>query len=407
MTDRVFQLSGSCNNYPWGKQGQQSLAAQLCKKTDPSFQIKDDEFYSEMWFGDYPDYPARVLKTGELLKDVLDKNQETLLGKKVIEQFGGQLPFLPKILSIAKALPLQIHPNKDLAAQLHVRDPDNFTDPNHKPEIAVALSKFEVFAGFKPLAEIAPLFNLPALRPFVPADTHATQWTDKTLREVTRNLLKADEATVKSTQDLLLKTPKSDFAQARAAYIPDLLQRLQEQYGPEDPGSLVALTCMNFMTLEPGEALFIPADGIHAYLSGDIVECMARSNNVLNSGFCPPADRNNIDMFTDTLTFKAHSTGDVLLRDVKTAKSNTGKTRVYAPPMSEFNMLKAALKAGETDEIEEGDGPGVMIVTRGSGKMEADGKMFELGEGAIYFVAPGVRVKWETESGMEVHMAVV
>jgi mannose-6-phosphate isomerase len=172
MTDRVFQLIGSCNNYPWGKKGKESLAAKLCKKTDKNFQIKDDEFYSEMWFGDYPDFPARVLDTGELLKDILDKNKEGLLGKKVIDQLDGQLPFLPKILSIAKALPLQIHPNKDLAAKLHAKDPGSFTDPNHKPEIAVALSKFELFAGFKPLSSIAPLFdNLPALRSFVPANT--------------------------------------------------------------------------------------------------------------------------------------------------------------------------------------------------------------------------------------------
>jgi mannose-6-phosphate isomerase len=39
--------------------------------------------------------------------------------------------------------------------------------------------------------------------------------------------------------------------------------------------------------------------------------------------------------------------------------------------------------------------------------MEADGERFELGEGAIYFVAPGVRVKWATEKGLEVYMAVV
>lgn len=220
-------------------------------------------------------------------------------------------------------------------------------------------------------------------------------------------MLRADGPTVKHAEDLLLATSKADLAQARAAYIPDLLPRLQEQYGPEDPGSLVALTCMNFMTLEPGEALYIPADGIHAYLSGDIVECMARSNNVLNSGFCPPADRNNVDMFTDTLTFKAHSVDDVLLRDKKTDKSKTGRTRVYAPPMSEFDMLKADLKAGEGDEISESDGPGVMIVTAGSGKMEADGKTFELEKGSIYYVAPGVSVKWTTEKGMKVHMAVV
>jgi mannose-6-phosphate isomerase len=403
MTERVFQLSGSCNNYPWGKQGPQSLAAQLCKNTVKEFQIKDDESYSEMWFGDYPDYPAQVLKTGELLKDVLDKDREKLLGKKVIDQLGGQLPFLPKILSIAKALPLQIHPNKDLAARLHAKDPENFTDPNHKPEIAVALSKFEVFAGFKPLFEIEALFKLPALQPFVPAGT--TQWTDKTLREVTRNLLKADDTTVKHVEGLLASTSKSDLGSA--AYILDLLPRLQKQYGPQDPGSLVALTCMNFMTLQPGDALFIPADGIHAYLSGDIVECMARSNNVLNAGFCPPAERNSIDLFAETLTFKAHSKGDMVLPSKETGKSKTGRTRVYSPPMSEFDMLRAELPAGEEDEISESDGPGVLIVTKGSGRMEADGKMFDLEEGAIYFVAPGVKVRWETERGLEIHMAVV
>ncbi|KAH6847771.1 RmlC-like cupin domain-containing protein [Chaetomium sp. MPI-CAGE-AT-0009] len=336
MTARVFELSGTCNNYPWGKQGKRSLAAQLCKKTVKDLEIKDDDFYSEMWFGDYPDFPARVLKTGELLKDVLDRDKETLLGKKVVDELDGQLPFLPKILSIAKALPLQIHPNKELAAKLHAKEPENFTDPNHKPEIAVALSKFEVFAGFKPIFEIEPLFKLPALRSFVPANT--TQWTDQTLRDVTRNILKADDKTIKDVQQGLLSTAKSDLG--NAAYILDLLPRLQKQYGPEDPGSLVALTCMNFMTLQPGDALYIPADGVHAYLSGDIVECMARSNNVLNSGFCPPAERNSIDLFADTLTFKAHSKRDMVLPSEETGKSATGRTRVYRPPMSEGREMR-------------------------------------------------------------------
>ncbi|KAK4101143.1 mannose-6-phosphate isomerase [Parathielavia hyrcaniae] len=403
MTDRVFQLAGSCNHYPWGTQGHQSLAAQLHKNTVKDFQIKDDEHYSEMWFGDYPDFPARVLETGELLKDVLDKHGEKLLGKKVMEQLGGQLPFLPKILSIAKALPLQIHPNKDLAAKLHAKDPETFTDPNHKPEIAVALSKFEVFAGFKPLSEIEPIFTkLPALQPFVPPDT-THPWTDKTLRDVTHNLLKADAATVQQIETALLSTPQSDLVPENAAYIPDLdlnlLRRLQSQYGPHDPASLVALLCTNFMTLHPGEALYIPADGIHAYLSGDIVECMARSNNVLNAGFCPPTDRNSIDVFADALTFRAHSRDDVLLRP--------SNNIVYRPPLSEFDMLRAELGDGEEDEIAAGEGPGVLIVTRGGGSMEADGRSFELGEGAIYFVAPGVEMKWKAKEGMEIYMAVV
>lgn len=98
MAPSVFQLSGTCNNYPWGKKGKQSLAAQLCAKTPGlDFTVKEDEFYSEMWFGDYPDFPARKLDTGELLKDVIDANKEQLLGKKVIQHYDAQLPFLPKV----------------------------------------------------------------------------------------------------------------------------------------------------------------------------------------------------------------------------------------------------------------------------------------------------------------------
>ncbi|KAK0624985.1 RmlC-like cupin domain-containing protein [Bombardia bombarda] len=324
MVDRVFQLTGTCNNYKWGKKGRDSLAAQLHAKTDPNFQIKDDERYSELWFGDYPKSPARVLKTGELLKDVLDKNPEILLGKKVIEELGAQLPYLPKILSIDKALQLQIHPNKALAAKLHAHDPAQFTDPNHKPEIAIVLDRFETFAGFKPLASIQPLFLcLPVLGHFVPAGANPHAWTDDTLREVVRALLKADDRLVQTVQEALLATPREKLGEA--GYILDLLPRLQEQHGATDAGSLVALLLMNFLDLGPGEAVFIPADGIHAYLSGNIVECMARSDNVLCLGFCPRGERDDVDLFADTVRFEgAHSVGDVYLPGVKTSKTVLG-----------------------------------------------------------------------------------
>ena len=269
-SDLVFQLAGTCNEYPWGKQGTESLAAKLCEKTPGTdFKIDPSKNYSEMWFGDYPDFPGRKLDSGELLADVLQKDKERLLGKKVIEHFDGQLPYLPKILSIAKALPLQIHPDKDLATKLHEKDPENFTDPNHKPEIAVALSKFEVFAGFKPLDEIAPLFKLESLKKFGPEGSG--EWTNETLRNATRNLLKLDRKEVRALQTDLALISRERYG--KEAYIIDLLPRLQDQYGPEDAGSLVALLCMNYMVFGPGDAIFIPADGIHAYLSGDIVEC--------------------------------------------------------------------------------------------------------------------------------------
>lgn len=400
----VFQLTGTCNNYGWGKKGRESLAARLCENTPSDFKIKDDEYYSEMWFGDYPDFPARLLETGEPLRDVLQKNKEKLLGKKVIENLDAQLPYLPKILSIASALPLQIHPNKSLAEKLHREDPESNTDPNHKPEIAVALGHFEVFAGFKPLSQISPVFNIPALREFVPDGTKS--WSDETLREVTRRLLLASDATVSEICAALRQESPEKFGDN--AYMLKLIPRLQSQYGKGDPGTLVALLCMNFLELEAGEALFIPADGIHAYLSGDIVECMARSNNVLNVGFCPRGDRDNIDLFTKTLTFKAHSKEDVLLPSEKSPRGTQDWTVVYRPPIGEFDMLKTDLAGGDASEVVKGgEGPAVAIVTEGEGLLEADGKSWEVKAGNIFFFAPGAEAKWASKGKLQVFTTVV
>ena len=251
-----------------------------------------------------------------------------------------------QILSIQKALPLQIHPDKELAAQLHKKDPEKFSDPNHKPEIAVALSKFETFAGWKPLEDIHILFEqLEPLRRFLP--NKVTIFTNETLKEVTRAILEATEQVVAETQEKLGALDKDAYG--RQSYIWELLPRLQQQYSKEDAGTLVALLCMNYMVLSPEDAIYIPADGIHAYLSGDIVECMARSNNVINTGFCPRADRDSVELFTNTMTFKPHNPKEALLPSKPSQKGRHGKTAVYAPPMSEFNMFVTNLGECETE----------------------------------------------------------
>lgn len=61
-----------------------------------------------------------------------------------------------------------------------------------------------------------------------------------------------------------------------------MVERLLGQF-PEDTGALVALM-LNEVELQPGEAIYLPAGNIHAYLSGLGVEVMAASDNVLRSG---------------------------------------------------------------------------------------------------------------------------
>jgi len=164
---------------------------------------------------------------------------------------------------------------------------------------------------------------------------------------------------------------------------------------------------MNFLVLSPGEAIYIPFDGIHAYLSGDIIECMARSDNVLNTGFCPRAERNSIDLFTSTLTFKPHSPEEAMLKPQPFDRSKTKKTVCYAPPMSEFNMLLTDLKSGEDDVIGKVAGPSMMIITSGEGKMEVSGKEYEIKEGYVFFVGQGVDVSLAAKKDLQAYRAYV
>ena len=53
-----------------------------------------------------------------------------------------------QVLSVAKALSIQAHPDKKLAQFLHSTQPHIYKDPNHKPEMALALTPFEAICGF-------------------------------------------------------------------------------------------------------------------------------------------------------------------------------------------------------------------------------------------------------------------
>lgn len=291
-----------------------------------------------------------------------------------------------------------------MAAKLHKRNPDQFTDPNHKPEIALALSDFEAFCGFKPLDDIKKLMALPPLQVFLP-QVKKPEFDDQTLKHVVKAMLSASDEAILKTNDALLQLPKESFG--KDTYIPELIPRLSKQYDKCDNGTVVALITMNYMQLKAGESIYIPADGIHAYLSGDIIECMARSNNVLNTGFCPRADRDSVDMFCSVLTFTPHSAEDAMLTPKQFGRSKNGKTKEYAPPLSEFSMLGTEVADGESETVGALGGPAISIVTKGEGTMKADGKEYKLSEGFIYFVAHGVEVSYEASKSLQIYTAFV
>ncbi|RPA90450.1 RmlC-like cupin, partial [Choiromyces venosus 120613-1] len=154
--------------YPYGRKGRKSLAAQYAEATpENAFDIKEDQPYGEIWMGDDPNGPSSTVKDNTPLGDLIANNPGGYLTSAVCERFGKDkhLPFLFKILSFEKALPLRAHPDRKLAEQVKGQN-ETFVDPNHKPEVAVTVSGlFEGFVGFRPITEIKSfLKEVPELR---------------------------------------------------------------------------------------------------------------------------------------------------------------------------------------------------------------------------------------------------
>ena len=379
--------------------------------------------------GTHPSNPSKDVVTGRTLLDLVQDNQ-ALLAPSVAARYGKKLPFLFKVLSVNKALSIQAHPNKKLAEQLHARDPKNYPDDNHKPEMAIAITPFEGLCGFRPLAEIVHfLETVPALRQLVGNDvasefsstvkTSGDDTSEEAASQNKRALQKAFAA--------LMSSSESDMAAAAAALVEDaanagaefaargvsatsgsvlaeLVARLYGQFGPDY--GLFVLFFLNYVTLQPGEALFLQADDIHAYVSGDIVECMASSDNVVRAGFTPKFK--DVDTLVNMLTYnyapideQKMDPADYPYVTLNRAAYSSGSIAVlYDPPIDEFSVIRAALRGdGSKATFDPLDGPSIIICTAGKGKISVGPTAQEIKEGYVFFVGATAECVLESEGG--------
>lgn len=105
-----MELHYKIQTYEWGKRGLDSIVARLFANVNKDFIIQNNVAYSELWLGTHVNGPS-TLKNGELLSKLLIKNPE-YLGSAVRANFGDELPFLFKVLSVNQALSIQAHPSK-------------------------------------------------------------------------------------------------------------------------------------------------------------------------------------------------------------------------------------------------------------------------------------------------------
>ena len=340
------------------------------------------------------------LADGTPLRDWLAAAPVERLGAVVAERWGGDLPFLLKVLSVAKALSIQAHPDKQLAQQLFAERPDVYKDSNHKPEMALALSPFEALCGFLSPADLSSqLARVPELATAVgPAAAAAVAAAaaapagSEEARAALRGAFAALCASPPAEHTPLVTQLERRLAAAGAELAPreELALRLCGEY-PGDVGVLASFF-LNHITLQPGEAVALAANEPHAYLAGECVECMATSDNVVRAGLTPKL--RDVPTLTAMLTYAQGA--PAVMRGEEAGGGAAGcAVRSYSPPFDEFAVDSLQLAAGATLTLPPLPGPAILLVTQGEGR-EAAGR--RLAPGAAFFVQPGTALALSAEA---------
>ncbi|MBW7858383.1 MAG: mannose-6-phosphate isomerase, class I, partial [Leptonema sp. (in: Bacteria)] len=245
---------------------------------------------AELWQGDHvkspslirPFWPNQSSSQNEAvaLNKAILKNPSHFLGNLYNKGYTN-LPFLFKILDAAKPLSIQAHPDKKLAEKLHKLDPINYPDSNHKPEIAISLNKVEAMAGFRPLTELQQELNrLQPLRNLLcQSDIDFEIDSIEALHQAYSKLMLAQTELIESTANQLINILNQTQITERDQWFLKLI----DFYGKKDSG-VFAIYLFNYITLEKGQAIYLDANQPHAYLKGEILECMASSDNVVRGG---------------------------------------------------------------------------------------------------------------------------
>ncbi|KTW29397.1 mannose-6-phosphate isomerase, class I [Pneumocystis carinii B80] len=392
-----FRLECGFKMYEWGQIGMSSCIARFLASAQPEVSLYYDKPYAELWMGVHPSAPSIVQYSKEFLQNHLEMNQ-MLLTKSIIDVYGPTLPFLFKILSINKALSIQAHPDKKLAQILHDKDPKNYPDANHKPEMAIAITPFEALCGFRPLEEICEfLESVKVFNELIGNEValdfikHVkTKQNEESNRLMLSTLFKTFIQQPKTRVETCAKTLIEFILENKKTEWGDLILRLNEQF-PLDIG-LFCVFLLNYIQLKPGEGLFLEANTPHAYLSGEIVECMVSSDNVVRIGFTPKyKDANTL---VSMLSYKyglesiKKMEGEVFERS-----KGEGDIRLFKPPINEFEVMKIFIKKDQKHWIDGLKGPSIMICIKGQGEVEVNRNIYEINLGFVYFVGAFVEIK--------------
>ncbi len=356
---------------------------------------------AELWVGAHPSDPA-LLPDGTRLDDHIRDHAEATLGRSSLDTFGPRLPYLVKALAAAEPLSLQVHPTSQRAqlgyelenqAGIPVGAPErSYQDCFHKPEMIVAITRFEGMAGFRDVEKTMRILRLlehpwadrvakelETAPPFQALHGVVSEILDQRgdgLRELVDEIARAATAAEARGHQAFRTAGRMYLDRASVERESTRLfaqtASLARKY-PTDPGVLVTLL-LNHVVLSPGEAMFLDAGVVHAYSSGFGVEIMASSDNVVRAGLTPK----HVDV-PELLHIASFTPIPAPLWEPTAVSADT---LAYRPPVAEF-ALTIAREPGDRLPAE---GPRTLLCLDGSIQVVSAHARHDLQRGHSLFV---------------------
>ena len=400
----MYELENVLRPYAWGSRT--AIAGLLGRAASGGPE-------AELWIGAHPDSPSVVPgragagSTGahaaaadgggrRALDALIAEDPEHHLGSDSVAEFGPRLPFLLKVLAADSPLSLQVHPTLEQARAGFAREEAagvdraaaerNYKDAFHKPEMIFALTPFEALCGFRPAAEsravfqhLAACFDVAGLElpPLVPLLLEDLAQPDEpaALRSAFERLIAGGGDVSHATEMVVAALVSGAPMGSHVAELTTVVN-LNRDY-PADPGVLISLL-LNRISLAPGEAVYLPAGNVHAYLHGLGIEVMASSDNVLRGGLTPKFV--DVPELLKTVAFEAVAV------PMLPAETTMLGQELYRPPFREFQLQRIVLAPGAEPVPLAQSGAAVVIVTAGSVRLDSPKGELRLDRGTSAFL---------------------
>ena len=373
--DLLVPLDGRVQHYAWGHH--EALPGFLGRHPDGTP-------WAEWWLGAHPQAPSVV---GSVPATTLDRyvaaDPDATLGADTLERFGSRLPFLLKVLAVHRPLSLQVHPTAEQAREVFRREqaapggtPGLYADEWAKPELLLALTRFDAFAGLRPPADVLARLEViggPVLAG--PLDDLRADPTPLGVSRLVAALLRMgpDQARHAVAQT---RAGIEVLASQHAPESRDLgtSAMLAERF-PADP-AVVVTVLMNHVVLEPGEAMASPAGLLHCYSGGLALELQGTSDNTLRAGLTEKrVDVEEVLRIVDTAA-QPHL--------VQPTSPRSGIQR-FDPGVPDFALDRLCITHGDSMLLGGGE-PAIILALDGSVHLRTDRSSAHLRRGDAVFV---------------------